>query len=465
MGRVSLTKNVERFVAALHADDLDAVRALLEQHADVRDAVNAPISYFDSRPVARASKNLPMLDLLLSYGADINLKSAWWAGGFGLMEYSCTPAEAAPLIARGAIVDVFAAANLGMFERLRELVDREPALVYARGGDGKTALHCARTVDIARYLLDRGADIDARDVDHESTPAQYLVRDAPDVTRLLIERGAWFDIFIAIGLGDAALVERCLEEDPEALDHRTGQGKYNVVHNGMRAATREEIGDHRGNIYNWVFDHNISALEAAARLGSTDIFELLLRHASPAQRLIAACAKGDRAAAQAIAAAHPGVIASLTPAQSRVMAHRAHANDAAAVALMVDLGFDPLVRGAEGWEPIRWAAFHGNAAMTRVLLEHDPPINVPDPTYGGTVLDQCLYGAVHGWSCKSGDFVTTVRLLLDAGERVNPTRVPTGRDDVDAVLREHLARPGTESSSEDRRLLQQEEGRKGGRES
>lgn len=126
--------------------------------------------------------------------------------------------------ARGAIVDVFAAAHLGMFDRLRELVDRDPSLVHARGGDGKTPLHCARTVEIAQYLLDRGADIDARDVDHESTPAQYLVRDAPDVTRLLVERGAWFDIFIAVGLGDAALVERCLREDPEALDHRTWHG-------------------------------------------------------------------------------------------------------------------------------------------------------------------------------------------------------------------------------------------------
>jgi ankyrin repeat protein len=327
-----------------------------------------------------------------------------------------------------------------MFERLRELVDRDPSLAHARGGDGKTALHCARTVEIAAYLLDRGADIDARDVDHESTPAQYLVRDAPDVTRLLIERGAWFDIFIAIGLRDADLVERCLREDPEALNHRTGQGKYNVVHNGKRAATPEEIGDHRGNIYNWVFDHNISALEAAERLGHTDTLHLLQRHASPAQRLIAACAKGDRFAAQAIVTAHPGVVATMTPTQSRVIVHRAQANDTAAVELMVELGFDPLARGAEGWGAIRWAAFHGNAAMTRLLLAHNPPINVPDPTYGGTLLDQCLYGAVHGWSCRSGDFAATVRLLLDAGERVDPTTVPTGRDDVDAVLREHLAR-------------------------
>jgi ankyrin repeat protein len=101
------------------------------------------------------------------------------------------PDEAAPLIERGAIVDVHGAAHLGMLDRLEELVGRDPSLVHARGGDGKTPLHWASTVEVAGCLLDRGAEIDARDVDHESTPAQYLVRDAPDVARLLVERGAW----------------------------------------------------------------------------------------------------------------------------------------------------------------------------------------------------------------------------------------------------------------------------------
>src|SRR5689334_8227559 len=148
MHSASTRTPVEEFVGALHAGDLERVRTLLETHADVRAAVNEPISYFNSRPIARATKNLPLLDLLLSYGADLNLKSTWWAGGFGLLEIGVTPQEAAPLIARGATVDVFAAAHLGMFDRLRKLVDADPSLISARGGDGKTPLHCARTVEI-----------------------------------------------------------------------------------------------------------------------------------------------------------------------------------------------------------------------------------------------------------------------------------------------------------------------------
>ena len=57
---------------------------------------------------------------------------------------------------------------------------------------------------------------------------------------------------------------------------------------------------------------------------------------------------------------------------------KAHANDTAAVVLMLDLGFDALVPGPDDFEAIRWAAFHGNPEMTRRLLQHDPPINVPD---------------------------------------------------------------------------------------
>jgi len=434
----SLTKTpVEQFGGALRAGDVEQARALLAAHADVRASVNQPKGAFGGRPVMMARKNLPLLDVLIEYGADLNLKSEWWAGPFGILESDITPAEAAPLIARGARVDIFAAAHLGMVERVRDLLDADPSLVSARGGDGKTALHCARSVAIARLLIERGADIDARDVDHESTPAQYLVRDAPDVTRLLVERGAWVDIFIAVGLRDAALVERCLREDPEALDHRTWQGQYTTVHAG-RPSARGAIGTRRGDIYRWVFGHNVSVIEAAHMLGFDDMVRLLLRHASPAQQVLAACAVADRAAAEAVVAAHPDVVASLARDRMRLIADKAHANDTAAVALVLDLGFDARVTGPDDFEALRWAAFHGNVEMTRRLLQHDPPINVPDRTYGGTPLDQCVYGALQGWNCETGDFAATARLLLEAGETVEPRDLPTGLDELDAVLRAYL---------------------------
>ena len=439
----SLTRTpVEQFHSAVRAGDAEAVASLLTAHAEVRAAVNAPMDPFGSRPVAVARRQLAVVDVLLAHGADLNLKSEWWAGPFGILEFDITPAEAAPLIARGATVDIFAAAHLGMIDRVRELLDGDPSLVFARGGDGRTALHCAHSVEIAELLVARGAHVDARDVDHESTPAQYLVREAPAVTRWLVGRGAWFDIFVAVGLRDAALVERCLRDDPDALAHRTWHGKYTVVHE-RRPSTAEQIGDHRGDIYRWVFGHNVSAIDAARMLGFDDIREQLLRHASPVERLLAACAAADRRAAAAIVDAHASIVASLTRDQLQLLPDRAHANDTAAVALMLDLGFDARAIGPSQWEAIRWAAFHGNPEMTRALLRHDPPLNTPDRAYGGTILGNCLYGALHGWSCETSpcDYPKTVRLLIEAGERVKPSVVPIGLEEVDAVLRECLRPP------------------------
>ena len=259
------------------------------------------------------------------------------------------------------------------------------------------------------------------------------------MTRLLIERGAWFDIFIAVGLRDRDLVERCLRADPDSLSYRTWHGKYAVAHDGKRPATAEQIGDRRGDIYRWVFGHNLTAIDVARDLGDHDIERVLLAHATPVQRLLAACSGADHSVAEAIVAGYPGIVATLSPDDQRLIAEKAHANDTAAVALMLDLGFDPLARGVDKWEPIRWAAFHGNAAMTKRLLAYSPPINVPDPSYGGTLLGACIYGSVHGWHGKTGDFAATAQLLIEAGERVDRSRLPTGRDDLDAVLKKYLS--------------------------
>ena len=80
--------------------------------------------------------------------------------------------------------------------------------------------------------------------------------------------------------------------------------------------------------------------------------------------------------------------------------------------------------------------------MVRALLRHNPPIGVREASHNGTPLDWCVYGSLHGWMQDKGDFVTTTQLLLDAGESAEPAALPTGRDDVDTVLRAYLAGRG-----------------------
>src|SRR5690606_12617797 len=133
------------------------------------------------------------------------------------------------LIERGAQVDVHAAAEQGMMDVLRQLIEADPALVHAQGPDGQRPLHFARSIDVIDYLLEQGADINARDVDHCGTAAQWIVGDRPTLCRYLIERGAEADIFMACALGDRDLVSTLLDADAEVLNKRVGQDDYPPV--------------------------------------------------------------------------------------------------------------------------------------------------------------------------------------------------------------------------------------------
>jgi hypothetical protein len=90
---------------------------------------------------------------------------------------------------------VHEAAQAGLTDKLAEILAMDPSLIDAKGMDARTPLHCAGTVAVAALLLDRGARIDARDEDHDSTPAQWRIGESPDVARFLIDgqkSGAFF---------------------------------------------------------------------------------------------------------------------------------------------------------------------------------------------------------------------------------------------------------------------------------
>ena len=134
-------------------------------------------------------RNREMVDVLLRAGANINQKSHWWAGGFHALDNAGDDrGMAAFLDRRGAGAGDPPRSSASRWStRSGSLLDADPSLIRARGGDGQLPLHFAQTVEMAELLLDRGAEIDARDVDHESTAAQWMVRDRRTVARSLVE--------------------------------------------------------------------------------------------------------------------------------------------------------------------------------------------------------------------------------------------------------------------------------------
>lgn len=413
---------IELAKEAFHKDDAAAIRGLLERYPALKTMINEPLAAFDA-PAIVCVRSREMLDVLLEAGADINAKSRWWAGGFGLL-HGASPELSAYAIERGASVDVHAAARLGMLEKLKELISTDATLVHARGGDGQTPLHFASTVAIAEYLLDHGAAIDARDVDHESTPAQYMVRDRQEVARRLIQHGCETDILMAAALGEMALVRQHLDKDPACIRMSVSE-QFFPKQNARRG----------GTIYIWTLGANKTVHAVAREFGHEDIFRLLMERSPDELRLAVACELGDEEACNALLASRPDVARTLTDDDRRKIVNAAQDNNTQAVRLMLDAGWPVDARGQHGATPLHWAAFHGNAGMAEIILCKDPPLEVTDSDYAATPLGWATYGSEHGWHCKTGNYAGTVEALLKAGAKL-PAEI-AGTDVVKAVLVAH----------------------------
>src|SRR5688572_7134628 len=195
----------QRLHDAFCRSDVAAARGLLEAHPEFRSRINDPVFGFNSPAIVAFANDAAMVELLLEFGADPNRRSEWWAGPFHAL-YSATGGAADRLIAAGAVVDACAAAHLDRRDLLAKLIAGDPARVHERGGDGQMPLHFARSRQVVDLLLDAGADIDARDIDHRATAAEWMLDRRPGAGRIelaayLVERGATADIFLAAALG------------------------------------------------------------------------------------------------------------------------------------------------------------------------------------------------------------------------------------------------------------------------
>ena len=417
---------MELFKKAFMEHDTTRFRQLLERFPEYKAKINEPVAAFDA-PLITQVRTREMLDVLLEAGADINGKSRWWAGGFGLL-HGAEPDLAAYAIQRGAIVDVHAAARLGMIGKLCELISADPALVHARGGDGQTPLHFASTVEIANFLLDHGADIDARDVDHESTPAQYMVRDRQEIARCLIQRGCQTDLLMASALGDADLVHKHLDADPDCIHLRVSDEYFPMIN--------PKSG---GTIYQWTLGWYVSPHDVAKQFGHDHIFRLLMERSPADVKLLAACWASDETAVKSLLADNARLAANLSAAYRRQVAHAARNNNLAAVRVMLAAGLPVDALGQHRATPLHWAAFHGNAEMTREILRYNPPLEPTDADFQGTPLGWAIHGSEHGWYCRTGNYAATVELLLKAGAKLTEKETG-GTEAVKEVLRRYGAK-------------------------
>ena len=145
---------------------------------------------------------------------------------------------------------------------------------------------------------------------------------------------------------------------------------------------------------------------AAGETSDTDLFLADLQHA-------------DQAAVREQLARDPGLRDRLSEIQqAAALTRAAETGHAAALALMLDLGFPVDARDGDndGATALHAAAYHGSADAVRLLLARGADLEARDTTYDSTPLDWAAVGSGERPATnRSPDWIATVQALLDAG--------------------------------------------------
>jgi len=169
--------------------------------------------------------------------------------------------------------------------------------------------------------------------------------------------------------------------------------------------------------------------------GNRAVADSLLAHgASPelaeVDRLVAACSRGDRKAAEALLGKSPRLRDQITDDHYIAFHQAAERNDVGALEAMLACGFDSNRPDAGiGKTALHSAAMEGWPDAVRVLLAHGASVHVRDREFKGQPLVWAAEGSRQGREGR--DFAAVGKLLLDAG---SPVEWETGAEPAEGIL-------------------------------
>lgn len=309
--------------------------------------------------------------------------------------------------------------------------------------------------EVVRVLLDAGASPNTNDGGRPSLRSALkgsVEVDNPEITEILLDAGANPNLGQPIGEAPGHSDDRCLRlllahgarvvgtwaldaavfhDDPlaaalildalqaagaspaeqatESLTELTAEASLPVVAALLDAGADPNATDSDG----------VSALRHAVRAGRADLAGLLRARgaaddSSEVDRFIGACLSAERGEVERLLAEDPDLPERLTEEDRAVSFNAAASRSAAAVALMLDVGFSPHVRNEFGEQPLHSAAYSGNAAAVRLLLDAGADVDARDARFEATPLAFATVGSGEQ-AGKPGEWTETVRLLIDAG--------------------------------------------------
>jgi ankyrin repeat protein len=271
---------------------------------------------------------------------------------------------------------------------------------------------------ITEVLLDAGADPD---------PGQPIAEAAAHrdlrCLRLLLAHGARVASTWAVGAavfndapGAASLLldalatagGRAADAPTDVLPDAAATASFPVVAALLDAGADPRAADSDG----------VSALRLAVRAGKEETAARLralgaAEEGTAVDRFLGACLNADRQAAEHLLADHPDLPDRLTDQDRAVIVEAAASRPAETLALMLEFGFSPHARRF-GELPLHTAAYDGNAAVVRLLLDAGAEVDARDDRFGSTALAFATVGSGER-AGKPGDWIGAVRVLIEAG--------------------------------------------------
>ena len=350
---------------------------------------------------------------------------------------------------------------LGDAERVRRELSSDPGLVSRRDPrTGWTVLHavCASRwhldpgraeglYAVASMLLDAGADVNGLSADGRWAPLACAVTGAnaerrnEPIIAVLLDHGATVndgDLYAAgfagswcvrmllghladvrvvaemalgapISTGDTETMRLLLDAGADPRRYRDGDRRtVAVLPEALIAKAPMELIElllTRGADPAAPGPDGRSPYRLATAFDRQDVAELLVRYGARddrrlGDRLLGACRQGDLETAMRLVAEHPGVPGELTDGEAAAIVTAAEAGDAAAVALMLDVGI-PIETHNEGHgaTALHLGAHSGSVPVVRLLLERGAGIEARDRVFDATPLAWAAVGSGEQFNC------------------------------------------------------------------
>ena len=348
-----------------------------------------------------------------------------------------------------ALLEAGASADTGWFEENDEPVPFWESAIY---GAAAVTGHA----ELTQLLLDHGADPNDEETAYHAAEGydhavlKVLLDSGKlnhySLTTLLLRKGDWHD-----QEGMKLVLEA--GANPNSATH---WDRTPIQHTLLRDNDIDNITmqlDHwpktDGRVETENVRHGESMAWIAARRGRRDVLELLGQRGFPieltgAQALIAACARGDRAEATAIAQHDPSALHQLKFGAGILLAEFAGNGNVEGLGILLDLGLDvgtpnPAGDGYYGIEKygtaLHTAAWRMQHEAVRLLLDRGVLVNATDAK-GQTALMLAVKACVDSYWRRRRKPIS-IAMLLDAGASTSGITIPTGYAEADALLIQH----------------------------